>query len=118
MLTTAELEAMRAVQESALPDVCTVTRLSATADNYGGVTEDWDEVVDDVPCRVGVPTRAELAILSERVSESAGWTVTVPVGTDVAGDDRITVGSRRFQVAANPLTSWATALRCVCWEVK
>jgi len=117
MLTDGELDALRATAELALPEVCEILRSTTTADGFGGVAYDVSTVAEDVPCRVGAPTKNELQVVADRLGEVTCLTVTLPFGTDVQGDDRITVNGRTLAVASAPVISWATAVRAVCWEV-
>ena len=96
MLTTAEIAAMAATQALTMTEVCTVTRRTLTTDSAGGYTDAWATASTTV-CRVA-PVGASEAVLAGQQRSLANWKLTLPAGTDVADADRLTVGSRVFEV--------------------
>ena len=119
MLTSDEMEAMRAVQSAAMPDSCTVKRLTVTSDGAGGQTDSWDTSAT-VNCRLGrLGSSGEERIIADRLAAVTPVLVTLPSGTDVGPHDRIEVDSRTFEVVAVLATGvWETARRVVCVEVQ
>jgi head-tail adaptor len=120
MLSTADVDAMRATLEESLPDSCAVVRGTYASDGAGGRTQSGSSSTT-VACRVS-PTsltlrNAEL-ITGERLTAVAPWTITLPAETDVTVSDRITSGSRTFEVAAvlDP-RSWELGRRVLCEEI-
>jgi len=119
MLTSDEMEAMRAVQSAAMPDSCTVKRLTLTSDGAGGQSEGWDTSAT-VSCRLGrLGQSGEERAIAERLAAVTPFVVTVPTGTDIRPEDRIAIGGRTFEVVAVLATgAWETALRVAVTEVK
>lgn len=98
MLTDAELAAMRATGDSALPDMCAIYRDTLAADDIGGFEVDETTLVARVACRLAPPQRKSELVLAERLDALALWIVTLPAGTDIAPTDRITCNGRSFEV--------------------
>lgn len=119
MLTSDEMEAMRAVQSAAMPDSCTVKRLTLTSDGAGGQSESWDTSAT-VSCRLGrLGQSGEERAIAERLAAMTPFVVTVPTGTDIQPEDRITIAGRTFEVVAVLATGvWETALRVAVTEVE
>lgn len=98
MLSTADLDALRATLNESLPETAQVQRVTRTSDGLGGYTEAWAAIAT-VACRVAPSgnTPAE-QVVAERIQDRVLWTLTLPAGTDVTPADRIAVGSRTFEV--------------------
>jgi head-tail adaptor len=99
MLSPADLAAMRQTVQDSLPDTAQIRRRQLVPDGALGFTENWT-VVATVPCRVapGSAEDAERAGIA-RTGAAVAWAITVPAATEVLPADRVTVGSRTFQVA-------------------
>lgn len=117
MLTDAELAAMQEMQETALPDTCTISRATLTTDNAGGATLSWADVATDVPCRAGPPSSRWERIAAEKVQAVNVQIFTLPHDTDVRPADRIVWSGETFEVQPGEVGSWPTALRVMCTEV-
>ncbi len=119
MLTAAELTAMRATQAEALPDSGTITRATLSSDGAGGQSESWG-TGSTVSCRLGrLGQSGEERAIAERLTGVTPFVVTVPTGTDIRPEDRITIAGRTFEVAAVLATgAWETALRVAVTEVE
>lgn len=117
MISAAELAAMQAVQEEALPGTCVISRRTLTSDGMGGNSESWLSV-GTVSCRVSPATEsgAERPV-AERPLEVGPWIITTPHNTDVTPKDRVTWEGRTFEVTASLGKSWETARRVVSIEV-
>lgn len=113
MLTDDELAEMRACQDAALPDTCTLYRPAATADGAGGATVALATLASDVACRVAPIGRSPAERLwAERIAPDMGWTITLPALTDVRADDRIGHNALSYQVLGVLAPgSWETARR-------
>lgn len=89
LFSTADVDEMRQLSESSLPDFATIERPS-TAVGAGGTVrrEPYATVAVDVPCRI-----SSLAVTEqERVgtmAPNASWTIVFPIGTDVRIGDRL-----------------------------
>jgi hypothetical protein len=99
LFTSADLDEMRQLSESSLPDFALIERPGNTPGPGGTIRRDaYTQVAVDVPCRVSVLAVSE----QERVGSmmpNASWTIVFPVGTDVQLGDRVTIaGARRAGV--------------------
>jgi SPP1 family predicted phage head-tail adaptor len=97
MLTTAEITAMRATADTALPDVATVQRATTVSDGGGGTTTSWADVAT-VACRIAPAGGGEGATTGERVVDESTHIVTFPALADVTEADRLLVDGQTFNV--------------------
>lgn len=110
MLSTADLEAMRATMDGSLPDICSLVRDTTESDGAGGhIATPGDPVL--VECRVS-PLRltrssanAEVVEV-ERVIEQSLWLITLPQGTVVTPEHRIGHNG----IALDPDARWFEAV--------
>ncbi len=115
----ADLATFDAIRISASPDTAVISRNTGlTDDGHGGITESWTTVAT-VICKVAstgnTPTEQEIA--GQLQGESL-VTVTVPTGTDVQNDDRITIGTTVLEVVGvAPHRSFEVRRRVVCRAV-
>ena len=119
MLTTAELTAIKAVQDQAMPDTCTISRKSLTSDGMGGYTETWSDLATGVSCRLASARyRPEEAAIADKFAGRTLWMLTLPAGTDITNEDRVVISSTTYEVAGMlSAGSWKTALRVLVVEV-
>lgn len=88
---------MRTEAATALPDTCSVSRLTRTPDGRGGYTDAWNAIATGVACRISPNTR--LAALPEQqgrpgqLGAYAPWRVKLPANQDVTVRDRIVSAS-------------------------
>lgn len=115
ILSAQELAYMRAAQQAALPDTCTVSRPTTAVTDTGGVTRGFAPVAS-YPCRLHVQ-RAGESVLSDRSAHQAVLVVTLPHNADVRPTDRIVIGARVFEVTGYASGSWETARRVTVSEV-
>jgi head-tail adaptor len=115
MLSDADLEDMRATQAAALPESATITRFTFVSDGMGGQIE-TPAVAGTPACRVG-PGKASERVIAGRLTVVTVFPVTFPAGTDVRSSDRITVGTRTFEVIGDGAHALETARRVECVEV-
>lgn len=93
MITERELTKMRAVQEQAMPQVCTVKRPVETLNAAGQTDLAYSAVYTNLPCEV---TSKVLRQIIEHVGGggiqgAVRWNVTMPYGTIIELNDRIEV---------------------------
>ena len=123
MLAAAELDAMAATLEESLPDSCAIVSGATVADGAGGqIPDPAAPEPATIACRVSPASelvRNAESIEAERIASQAPWIITVPRGTVIEPEDRITTGGRSFEVAAvlGP-RSYPIALRVLCREVR
>jgi len=116
MLTTAQMAAMQAVQTAAMSQTATITRLTNVSDGMGGYTQ--TATTSTAACRVAPSLNMPVAtVFAGRLNEGLPWRVYLPAGTDVQEGDRLTIGSRSYEVLGilAPHT-FETATCCVCAE--
>ncbi len=118
MLRTSDVARMRAVQEMALPDVCTRTRPTYTKDGLGGRVESGEDTLENIPCRISVLRWPRDIFRANGSALRVSTVVTVPNGTDVVETDRLEVVGRTWEVVGfMSIGAWETALRCLCMEM-
>lgn len=119
MLSLSDLEGMRSTMVESLPDTCELVRDTLTPDGGGGHTATPGAPVT-VACRVS-PLRLTRSsaqaetIEVERVVEQSLWLVTMPEGTVITPEHRISHLDRTFEVVEvlSP-RSWNLATRASC----
>ncbi len=117
MLSTADLTSMRAQIALSLPETCSISRNTPASDGMGGWSESWANLATGVACRLspaGSTTEGELAA---RLAAESGWVITLPTGQDVTTKDRLSVGTRLFEVVGVLARSWELSRRVVATEV-
>lgn len=79
---------------------CTITRVGATAgtDRYGN--PNTAETTTTTVCYAEQRSRSEHTANAD--SQSQEWLVVLPAGTDVDGNDRITIGTLVLEVVGPP----------------
>lgn len=111
MLTTADLENMRATAERALPGTAVIQNGTLTTDGGGGYTEAFTpRVGGTVACRVAPLTGSERET-GDRITADAGYVITLPAETTVETDDRIVVAGITYNVTAVRDRSWEITRR-------
>jgi head-tail adaptor len=114
MITAAELTAMQATQNLAMPGTAVIQRATLSANGMGGFTETWAAIGTAIARLYPVPSRAISEMVSgEQVISFTRWAVTMPVGTSILAKDRLLISGRTFEVGeVNNSESWQTAVRC------
>jgi head-tail adaptor len=115
---TLPLAYLRSVQNSFLPDVCTIQRVTETSTG-DGVSSSWATHLAGVACRVSplAASASEALGADSSLQAVAQWTVWLPALTDVTVKDRIVYGSRTFEIARVGARSYETVRECICREV-
>ena len=118
MLTTAEISAMRTIQESALPDTVVIHRYTTVSDGMGGQIETW-AAAGTVDGRIGAAgEQASEREIAGKLTETAAYVITVPQSTTIYERDRFVISSRTFEVRSIiDHEAWETARRSVAVEV-
>lgn len=100
MLTAPELDEARSdFVESMLTQKCTIVRASSGFKSaYGGREHRLQSVAEGIPCRVASPGRSQVAESGTRSISLGDWDVLLPVGTQVALEDELHVGSDVYEV--------------------
>lgn len=99
-LTDGELESIRLdFEEQILDQTCTIQTLTLTADGLGSFTKTWADTYKNVPCRLGVDSRAAaLGIIGERESYPDSYTLNVMHDQAIAEGDRVVAGGVTYEV--------------------
>jgi SPP1 family predicted phage head-tail adaptor len=97
MLTTAEITAMRATADTALPDLATVQRATTVSDGGGGTTTSWADVAT-VACRIAPAGGGEGATTGERVVDESTHILTLPAVADITEADRLLIAGRLYDI--------------------
>jgi hypothetical protein len=110
------LDRMRRTDERAMPDTAQIQASTIIDDGAGGSEPGWSTTAT-VPCRVTALTRSD----AERVIADVQMTrpiyqISIPLGTAVADDNRVLVGSRSFGILAIINGSYNTSRALICAE--
>lgn len=117
MLTDDEIAGMRATQESALPDVCTIKRVSTAPDSHGGSTESEIYLLNR-PCRFK-PLKGGEEVFSGVFAESGDCMVTLVHNQAIDELDKINFENVDYEVChIEDSQSWTTAKRVMVRRVK
>ncbi len=117
MLTTAEITAMRATSDTALPDLATIQRATTVSDGGGGTTTSWADQAT-VACRVAPAGGGETGTTGGRVVDESSHVITLPAGTDVVEADRLLVNATQaYNVTlVKQREAWELSRRIECKE--
>jgi len=111
MIPDRELDAIRAVQESLMPDTVDVQRRTNADDGFGGrQNTTWADAVIGIPARVSKAQTLDLGGQGGRKIELEKWLVRMPFGTDVREGDRILYGALTIDVDEVKYGSYKTAV--------
>lgn len=117
MLTAAQLDAMRATTDAALPSEATISRRTAVPDVGGGTTYEWQDVAA-VACRIAPQGGGEGSTFGGGVVDETTHVVTLPAGADVTEADRLVVDGQAFEVTlVRKRGEWELARRVEVREV-
>jgi len=97
MLTTAEMNNARAVQELTMLNTASIQRPTTTSDGMGGTTQAWQSIGES-KCRIAINAGKDAIVLAGQIRERAPWRVTFPALTDVRVSDRLIVGDVYLEV--------------------
>jgi len=118
MLSAADLAVMKATQALALPSTCSIGRHVLSPDGMGGYSESWSTLTASVLCRLSPHSAPMEVIMAERYGGRQTWQLTLPAGTDVTADDRVTIDSVAYEVVGiNSAGAWETARRVIVGRV-
>ena len=113
MLSTGDLQGMRATLEQSLPGTAVIQTLSLTPDGMGGGTSTWT-AAGTVDCRLTrlSSVRGDEAEHGDRIAPEADWMLTLPAETQITTEDRVVVGGVTFTVSAmHAPRSWEISRR-------
>lgn len=112
MLSAAELDAMRVVEEEAMTSTGYILAFGTASNGMGGFTETWG-TVGTVACDIWMrPLRSDEITAGGQPISRTGWYITVPHDTTITAKDRFESGGRTFEITQVPnTTSLRTAKR-------
>lgn len=115
MLSAAEIAAMRATQEEALPDQCSIVAPTATATAQGGYKADTLPTGTTENCRVKVLSQTDEGWVGGRYAAMPQYLFTLKQDTVATEASLITYSGEEYQVIGRIAEGeWATAARFVC----
>lgn len=97
------LAIIRRVTLKAMTASCTIEREANSVGTFREPTHVWEIVAANVACRLITSKGATLPmtdVFAERVTLEDTYTISLPVGTVLAADYRITVGATVWRVAS------------------
>lgn len=119
-LSANDLTAIKATQNDALPDTCTISRRTLASDGMGGYTETWASLATGVACRLAAALyRPEERSVAEKFAGQTLWTLTLPAGQAITSQDRVVIGSTTYEVVGilSAGQTWETARRALLVKV-
>jgi hypothetical protein len=118
MLLAADLTRMRAVQALTFDLTATITRPSGGTDDGAGGRLPTSPATSTSPCRLA-PHRGEKGeeVVAGAIQGMNQWDITFPALTDVQSKDRITIGTKSYEVISlRAPSSRETARTVLCVE--
>jgi hypothetical protein len=99
MLTTSELDQIRADIETLLPDTCDILSLTRTSDNAGGWSEAWGTATASVSCRFDFRNGRENVDNAE-LTPYSGAVLSLPYDTTITTENRVYFSSVTYAVTS------------------
>jgi hypothetical protein len=99
MLTSTELDQLRADALLTLPDTCAILRPSATTDADGDSTSTWETAAASVACRLDpFHWRDWHGLVAEREVNRTYYVLTLPYDANLRDGDRVVVADQPLEV--------------------
>jgi hypothetical protein len=108
-LTSMAMDRLRRVDESAMPDSCTLSRTAPGTPNPDGSGTDGTVSTVAVSCRFVSGAGLE-AVVAGRLAQEADAVLYVPLATDVRVTDTVTVAGDVYQIIDVSSGSYATSI--------
>ena len=101
--SASELLGIQETQESAMMDLCDISRISNSGtDGYGKPRRTWVILYDEVPCGFGYPSPREAMGLAQ--AQQLDAKLRLPLDTDITNLDRVTITDRFGVAETDPIT--------------
>lgn len=97
--TAAELAGVRALQQSMLPNTCSIHRKATADDGAGGRAQSWSEVLASAPCRLGAMTARE-QVAAAQLGQVVTHALTLAHGVDIRLSDRVVCGGITYDIVS------------------
>lgn len=99
MLTTTELDQLRADALATLPDICAILRPTATTNADGDSASTWGTAVASLACRLDpFHWRDWRGLVAEREVNRTYFVLTLPYDADLRDGDRVVVAASPLEV--------------------
>jgi len=116
ILSDEQLAAMKAVQDSNLPETAYIQSLTKTSDGEGGFTEAWTTITTTT-ARIGEPKGELEREIAGKIGVGMVYVITLPSETVLDLANQIQISSVNYKVHwTNKNKSHKTALRAVVTE--
>lgn len=107
LLSPRDIAQLTALDESAMPDTCSITTITLIDDGGGGTTE--EETTIESKCSFVPRSGDEFGGVQQR--EIGSYALFLPLGTPIEGTSRVTFGGREFNVVWTPPPgNWSTSI--------
>lgn len=117
MISAVEMATLRATETLSFTTTATVYRKVAVTDTSGGFTNTYTAAAT-YPCSFGAyPVRPREREAGERIQLIAQWSFVFPASAMILATDRITVGTRTFEVVSSGIGSDDVVLKVICTEL-
>lgn len=118
MLTSAELDDIRADAETSLTSTCTIQAKLRAADGAGGSTYGTPTTSGPYDCRVEQSGRNDdsIPVIAGGPKPRRYVYIVLPHDATVKPGDTIVIGSNSYPVVSVPARTLSCLLRVQCWE--
>lgn len=102
LLSSQALAHIRRIVEGMMSDTCTIEREQDSRGSLGQMAHTWEIVASAVPCRLITSKGATLPateVFADRIAMEDTYTISLPVGQELAADYRIKINGLAFRVA-------------------
>ena len=96
MLSQIEIDNMQDLIETTFPSTGVIKRYANTNDGFGGFTQS-ESTVASADCAFYINSTKDVIVADGQQNQST-FTILFPVGTDITNKDRVSIGSRVFEV--------------------
>lgn len=116
MLSTNEINTMQDLIETTFPDTAVIKRRRLTNDGFGGTTTS-ETTVATVNCAYYLSKVAKDLVVAGNQQNQTLYIILVPFGTTVIPKDKISIGSRNFEVITVESESYGLVTRIESVEI-
>lgn len=102
-LTSQMRAIIRAQTLAQMTDTCTIERLADSVGSLGQVQDAWVIVSTGTACRLITSkslSQGQTSVMADRITMEDSYLISLPVGTVLNADYRITIGAAVFRVAS------------------
>ena len=102
LLSSQALAHIRRIVEGMMTGRCTIERQQDSRGSIGQIAHTWEIVSQDTHCRLITSKGATLPateVFADRITMEDTYTISLPVGTEISVDYRVTVNDTTWRVA-------------------